>query len=108
MNAEKIAELLRQSVGEDRVWPADLGPDTRLDGDLLLEDADMAAFGDALRQRFGDRVDLVGFVADLDIDLIIALTVAGVAQYVAGCCDIARPDATDPAAAPAAARTGPA
>ena len=85
MNAEMIAELLRQSVGEDRVWPDDLGPSTRLDGDLLLEDADMAAFGAALRQRYGDRVDLLGFVADLDIDQIIALSVADVAGYIAQC-----------------------
>lgn len=81
-SAEKIAELLRQSVGEDRVWPDDFGPATRLDGDLLLEDADMAAFGTALRQRYGERVDFAGFVADLDIDQIIALSVAGVADYV--------------------------
>ena len=82
--AEKVAELLRQSVGEDRVWPEDFGPATRLDGDLLLEDADMAAFGAALRQRFGDRIDVAGFVADLDIDRIIALSVADVADYIAG------------------------
>ena len=81
-----IAEVLRQSVGEDRVWPDDFGPATRLDGDLLLEESDMAAFGEALRQRYGDRVDLVGFVADLDIDQIIALNVADVADYVAQCC----------------------
>jgi len=96
MNAERIAELgvaeadiaevLRQSVGEDRIWPEDFGPATRLDGDLLLEDADMAAFGEALRRRYGDRIDLVGFVADLDIDRIIALSVADVADYVARCC----------------------
>lgn len=96
MNAERIAETdvavtdiakgLRRSVGEDRVWPDDFGPATRLDGDLLLEDADIAAFGEALRQRYGDRVDLVGFVADLDIDQIIALSVADVADYVAQCC----------------------
>ena len=86
MNAEKIADLLRQSVGEDRVWPDDFGPATRLDGDLLLEDADMAAFGEALRRDYGDRVDLVGFVADLDIDRIIALSVADVADYIAECC----------------------
>ncbi|HEU5332532.1 MAG TPA: hypothetical protein VFU73_07210 [Actinocrinis sp.] len=86
MNAGEIAELLRRSVGEDRAWPQDFGPGTRLDGDLLLEDADMAAFDSALRQRFGGRVDLIGFVADLDIDRIIALSVADVADYVAACC----------------------
>lgn len=86
MNAEagKVAELLRQSVGEDRVWPEDFGPATRLDGDLLLEDADMAAFGAALRRHYGDRIDLVGFVEDLDIDRIIALSVADVADYISG------------------------
>lgn len=79
---DEIAALLRQSVGEDRTWPEDFGPGTRLDGDLLLEDADLAAFGEALRSRYGDRVDLAGFVAELEIDRIIALTVADVADYI--------------------------
>jgi hypothetical protein len=83
MPIARIAEILREVVGEDDRWLAGVGPDSRLDGDLRLESVELAGFGDALARRYGDRVDLVGYVATLDIDQIIALTVADVAGYVA-------------------------
>jgi hypothetical protein len=78
-----IAALLRDVVGEDDAWLDAVGPDTRVDGDLLLESHELAAWSLELRSRYGDRVDLADHVAGLDIDQIIALTVADVAAYVA-------------------------
>jgi hypothetical protein len=78
-----IAELLRDIVGEDTHWLDAIGAGTLVDGDLLVESHELAAWSLALRDRYGDGVDLVGHVADLDIDRIIALTVADVAAYVA-------------------------
>jgi hypothetical protein len=79
----QIAALLKDVVGEDEQWLAGVGPRTRLDGDLLLESVELAEFGEALAQRYGERVDLTGYVAALGIDEIIELTVADVAAYVA-------------------------
>jgi acyl carrier protein len=79
----RIAALLRDVAGEDEHWLAGIGPHTRLDGDLLLESVELAELGDALARRYGEHVDLVGHVAALTIDEIIALTVADVAAYVA-------------------------
>jgi acyl carrier protein len=79
----QIFDLLREAVGEDAAWQADLEPATRLDGDLVLESVEWTALSQALVLRYGDRVDLADFVAGLDIDQIIALTVADVAAYVA-------------------------
>ncbi len=79
----EIAVLLAEVTGEDAAWLAGIDERTCLDGDLLLDSIELAALGQRLRQRHGDRVDLVGYVAGLDIDQIIALTVADVAAYVA-------------------------
>ncbi|HEY3872244.1 MAG TPA: acyl carrier protein [Actinocrinis sp.] len=79
----QLAGLIRQVAGEDGRWPRDIGPQTRLDGDLFLDSVDLAALDAALRQRFGAAVDLVRHVAGLDIDGITALTVGDVAAYVA-------------------------
>jgi hypothetical protein len=46
---------------------------------------DLAALSALLRDRYGTAVDLTGYVAGLDIDQIIGLTVADVAAYVTGC-----------------------
>jgi hypothetical protein len=78
-----IAELLRDVLDEDAAWLDAIGPDTRVDGDLLVESHELAAWSLALRRQYGDRVDLVDHVSGLDIDQIIALTVADVAAYVA-------------------------
>ncbi|MFC1415651.1 hypothetical protein [Streptacidiphilus cavernicola] len=79
----RICELLRDVVDEDAAWLDAIGPGTRIDGELLVESHELAAWSLALRQHYGDRVDLVEHVAGLDIDQIIELTVADVAAYVA-------------------------
>jgi hypothetical protein len=78
-----VAELLRDVVGEDDAWLDGVGAGTRVDGDLLVESHELAAWSLALRERYGERVDLAAHVAGLDIDGIIALTVGDVAVYVA-------------------------
>ncbi|WP_225848900.1 hypothetical protein [Streptomyces sp. HPF1205] len=88
-----VADLLREVVGEDDAWLDRVDAGTRVDGDLLVESHELAAWSLALRGRYGERIDLVAYVAGLDIDRIIALTVGEVAAYVA-----ARGDGATPAA----------
>ncbi|MFI0897422.1 methyltransferase domain-containing protein [Streptomyces sp. NPDC020983] len=85
-----VAELLRQVTGEDAAWLEAVTPASRLDGDLLVESQELAAWSAALRARYGERVDLAGHVAELGIDAVIELTVGDVAALVA-----ARRDRTD-------------
>lgn len=83
----RVIVLLRESVGADRRWPADLGPHTRLDADLVLDSIETAAFAAELRAHYGARVDLLAHIADLDLDGIITLTIGDVARHVAACLD---------------------
>jgi hypothetical protein len=46
---------------------------------------DLAALAAVLRQRCGPAVDVIGYVAGLEIDEIIELTVGDVAGYVTRC-----------------------
>jgi acyl carrier protein len=78
----RIAELLREIVDEDPAWLDAIGPDTLVDSELLVESHELAAWSVALRREFGDRVDLVEYVAGLTIDRIIGLTVGEVADHV--------------------------
>jgi tocopherol O-methyltransferase len=75
----EVADVLRATAGADAVIEAG----TRLDGDLELESVEVAEFAAALRERFGDRVDLPGYIAGLEIDEMVALSVADVAAHVA-------------------------
>nr|WSX78801.1 methyltransferase domain-containing protein [Streptomyces sp. NBC_00899] len=78
-----VADLLRGIVGEDGAWLDSVVPGTRIDGDLLVESHELAAWSLALRDRYGDGVDLAAYVSGLEIDEIVELTVADVAGYVA-------------------------
>ena len=74
----EVAGLVQQVTRESEV-----GPSTRLDGDLLMDSLVFVALAGLVAQRYGKHVDLQGFVAGLEIDEIIELTVADVAKYIA-------------------------
>ncbi|GLI03404.1 hypothetical protein Pa4123_86820 [Phytohabitans aurantiacus] len=76
----ELAGLLRAATGEDEGWAAAITAASRLEDDLGLESGELAAWGEAVRARYG--VDVVGHVAGLDLDQIITLTVGDVAALV--------------------------
>ncbi|MFJ5231397.1 hypothetical protein ACIQBJ_16045 [Kitasatospora sp. NPDC088391] len=75
----EVAELLRQVLDEDADWLDAVRADTLVDGELLVESHELAAWSLALAARYGPGVDLAGHVAGLDLDAIVALTVGEVA-----------------------------
>ena len=84
MTADDMAEALATATGDESLLSAGISAATRLEGDLFLDSLDLVALGALLRDRYGPAVDLVGYVAGLDIDEIIGLTVGDVAGYVNG------------------------
>jgi acyl carrier protein len=81
----EVITLLRQVIGDDRQWADRVTPAARLDQDLRMDSLEMAALGAALGEAYGDRVDLAAFVAGLDFDHLVALTVVDLAAYVSAC-----------------------
>jgi acyl carrier protein len=80
----EIAGIIRDVTGEGDEWAVRIAPESALEGDLGLESGELVEVGARLRDRFGDRVDVLAFVSGLDIDGLIDLTVADLAAYVAG------------------------
>jgi acyl carrier protein len=78
-----LAGLLAEATGEPAAWAEQVRADARLEGDLLLDSLEVAALAELLSRAYGDRVDLMGFLAGLGIDELIGLTVGDVAAYVA-------------------------
>jgi acyl carrier protein len=79
---DEIAGILVEITRESSEWADRITPDAALEGDLGLESVELVEFGARLRERYGEQVDLAGFVATLDIDGLIDLTVGTVAEYV--------------------------
>lgn len=78
----EVIALLRQVIGDDRHWADRVTPAARLDQDLRMDSLEMAALAAALAEAYGGRVDLAAFVAGLDFDDLVGLTVADLAAYV--------------------------
>lgn len=76
----ELAGMLRDVTGEDERWAAAVTPASRLEDDLRLESVEVTALGEALRARWG--VDLPGYLAGLDLDQLIDLTVGDLARLV--------------------------
>ena len=86
MNDDVLSEVVRaliDVVGEDFLLDVEIGPGTAFGDDLALESIEFVALVDRLRARYGDDADLPGFVAGLDIDQLMNLTVGDVVDHIA-------------------------
>ena len=83
-------QALAAATGDESLLSTGINAATRLEGDLRLDSLDLAALSALLRDRYGSAVDLIGYVAGLDIDEIIGLTVADVTDYVNRACPTGR------------------
>lgn len=81
----EVMALVRQVIGDDPRWADRVTPSARLDQDLRMDSLEMAALAARLGKAYGDRVDLAAFLAGLEFDHLVALTVADVAAYVGAC-----------------------
>ena len=85
MTADDFAAALAAATGDESLLSAGITAQTRLEGDLCLDSLDLTALGALLRDRYGTAVDLVRYVAGLEIDEIIGLTAGDVTCYVNRC-----------------------
>jgi acyl carrier protein len=79
----QIAGMLRE-LPDAGLDDAEIDRDTLFHDDLELESIDLVALAGALREHYGDRVNVALFIADLELDEIIALSVGQLVDYVAG------------------------
>lgn len=84
--AEVLVELrtmLAAIIGEDLLLDVDIEMDTSFDADLQLESIEFVALAEKLMERYGAQVDFANWLAGMELDDIIDLTVGDVATFVA-------------------------
>lgn len=77
-----VTELLAEVIGEDYVAEIEIGADTSFHEDLDIESIEFVALGEALEERYGDRVDFPAWIADMEVDDIIAMTVGQLVDHI--------------------------
>ncbi|WUI01965.1 phosphopantetheine-binding protein [Spirillospora sp. NBC_00431] len=78
----EVVRMLIDVVGEDFLLDVEIGPETTFGDDLGLESIEFVALVDRLRARYGDRVDFPAFIAALDLDRLVNLTVGDVVDHI--------------------------
>ena len=79
---DEITVILAEVLGEEFLLDTELTAETSFSDDLALESIEFVALSEKLQDRYGARVNLAAFVADLDINEIMALTVGQLAGYI--------------------------
>ena len=74
----ELVALLVKAAEAPPQWAAAVTPQARLDGDLLLDECELAALAELLRERFG--ADLGALRGGLGLDALEALAVGDLQQ----------------------------
>ncbi|MGQ0838869.1 acyl carrier protein [Actinokineospora sp.] len=77
-----ITAMLRALLDEHGLDDVDITRDTTFHDDLELESIDLVGLSGTLRERYGDRVNFAMFIAELELDEIIELTVGRLVDHV--------------------------
>jgi acyl carrier protein len=80
--ADQVVRFLTEVLGEDFLLDTEITPGTTFSDDLALESIEFVALSEKLREHYGDRVDFVAFIGDLDIDDIMSMTVGTLTGYI--------------------------
>lgn len=81
----EIAGMLRSMLDEYGLDDIEIAPESRFMEDLELESIDLVTLAGHLEARYGRQVNFAEFVAGLELDEIIDLSVGRLVEYVVGC-----------------------
>jgi acyl carrier protein len=78
-----LEQILIEVIGDDLLLDGPLTMETSFDQDLQLESIEFVALSEQLLETYGEQVDFVGWLAEMELDDIIALTVGQLVDFVA-------------------------
>lgn len=78
----EISAMLRTLLDEYGLDDAEITMDTKFHDDLELESIDLVGLSGQLRDHYGDQVNFASFIAERELDEIIALRVGDLVRHV--------------------------
>jgi acyl carrier protein len=78
-----VSGMVREILGEYDIDDVEITMDTTFHEDLELESIDLVVLAGRLREHYGEPVNLAEFLADKELDEVIALTVGALVRFVA-------------------------
>jgi acyl carrier protein len=82
---EAVEQALVEIAGDEILIAGPISVSTSFNGDLELESIEFVALAEKLQQRFGERVDFVGWISGKELDQIIQLSVGELVEFIRSC-----------------------
>lgn len=79
-----VAQMLREVVG-DEFLDVGIEMETSFSEDLELESIEFVALAERMQQRYGQAVDFAGWLSEMELDRILALSVGDVVEFIVRC-----------------------
>jgi acyl carrier protein len=80
-----IGRLVHEVIGEEDGFALDIDADSSFSEDIEIESIEFVALAEALQTTYGERIDLIAWLGELDLDEIIDLTVGELAEFIGAC-----------------------
>ncbi|MEV7617386.1 acyl carrier protein [Streptomyces sp. NPDC089799] len=78
----EITRMLVEIVGDEFLLAEEVGMSTTFNDDLALESIEFVALAEQLHRRYGADVDLMGFLAEKDMEAILAMSVGELVAHI--------------------------
>jgi acyl carrier protein len=80
-----VTAMLGEVIGEGYVGGMRITMDSTFNQELEIESIELVLLAERIRERYGARVDFVGFLADRTIDDLIEMTVGDLVRFIVDC-----------------------
>ena len=77
-----VRSIIEEVVGADYAAGLDIGLETSFQEDLELESIEFVTLAELLGDTYGERVDFSGWLAGLELDQIMSMTVGNLVDYI--------------------------
>lgn len=74
--------MLAEVIGDDFLLDEELTVDTSFNEDLEIESIEFVALAERLTERYGSQMDFVGWMGQMELDDIIALSVGDLVDFI--------------------------
>lgn len=81
----RVREMLVDVIGEDYLLDVEIAETTSFENDLELESVEFVALAERLAAHYGESVDFVSWLAELELEEIIDLKVGDVVEFIVSC-----------------------
>jgi acyl carrier protein len=81
----RLAEMLRETIGEEWAKDVPISFETSFSEDLELESIEFVAMAEQLQAAYGKSVDFAGWLAGKELGEIIGLRVGQVVDFIVAC-----------------------